>query len=314
VIRFLFLLLALSTLHPAISGGAGLLLGLIFALTLGNPFSAETKNLSRPLLSLAVMGLGAGVNLIQVMHAGADGVGYTVCGIAFAFAVGLALGRWLRIDRNVSLLVTTGTAICGGSAIAALSPVIRARNFETSVAMGIVFLLNALALFLFPWIGHAFGMNDQQFGLWSALAIHDTSSVVGASVAYGGADTVLIATTVKLARALWIVPLTLVIGYLVNRGRDEDGLKVKSPFPWFILGFVALSALATYLPQFKGAFDWIEFGARRILVLTLFVIGANLSRENLKQVGFRPLAMGVVLWLVVASVSLVGILTLLRGA
>lgn len=305
MISYLFIILALSTLHPMISGGMGLLLGLAFALALGNPIPNKTKSLSKPFLSLAVMGLGAGVNLSQVVHAGLEGFGYTVCGIAFAFLIGWLLARAFRIERNVALLITMGTAICGGSAIAALSPVIRAKNHETSVALGIVFLLNALALFIFPWIGHGLGMSHTQFGLWSALAIHDTSSVVGASLAYGGAETVLMATTVKLARALWIVPLTIIIGWFLNRSEKES---VRSPFPWFIVGFVALSAIATYLPQFSQYFEWIEFAARRLLVLTLFLIGANLSRENLKQVGFRPLAMGVTLWLIVAGVSLAGIL------
>lgn len=305
VISFLFIIIALATLHPSISGGMGLLLGLGFALTFGNPIPSQTKTLSKPLLSLAVMGLGAGVNLSQVLQAGLEGFGYTVFGIAFAFLVGWALAKAFEIERNVALLITMGTAICGGSAIAALAPVIRAKNHETSVALGIIFLLNALALFIFPWIGHGLEMNHSQFGLWSALAIHDTSSVVGASLAYGGAETVLMATTVKLARALWIVPLTIVIGWLLNRGKQKE---TRSPFPWFIVGFIALSAIATYLPQFAEVFGWIEFAARRLLVLTLFLIGANLSRENLRQVGFRPLAMGVTLWLIVAGVSLFGIL------
>ncbi len=304
--KILFSLLALCTLFPPVSGGPALLIGLLAALFLGNPFQEYTKKLTKPLLSLAVIGLGAGIDLVSVGRAGLHGFAYTVAGIAFTFALGLWLAKLLKIEQNIALLVTVGTAICGGSAIAAMSPVIRAKHHEVSVAMAVVFVLNAAALFLFPAIGAYLAMGHAQFGLWSALAIHDTSSVVGASLQYGGAETVAVATTVKLARALWIVPVTLLVGHFVKRTAGHE--KVNSPFPWFIIGFILLSALSTFLPEQHGLFSYVEFAARRLLIVTLFFIGANLSKEDLRQVGVTPLAMGIVLWIVVASVSLAGIL------
>lgn len=300
-----FILAALFCLTPWCSSAFALILGVVFALTLQNPFASETKSLTPRLLSGSVVGLGAGMNLIAVAHVGAQGIGYTVVTIGLAFAVGLLLGRWLKIERNTSLLITVGTAICGGSAIAAVSPVIRARSHEISVALGIVFLLNALALFVFPVMGHALALTEPQFGLWCALAIHDTSSVVGAAMR-GGPHALVIATTVKLARALWIVPVTLCIGALISQ-RAEPGVSPKAKRPYFIAGFLIAAALVTFVPGLAPAGHLVNLIAQRVLVLTLFLIGSNLSRDTIRAVGFKPFVQGIGLWIVMASTTLIAI-------
>ncbi len=263
--RILLPALAGLCLFPFVSTGLGLLLGLVSALTLGNP-------LTHCLLPLSIVGLGAGMDLGVVARTGAHGIVYTLLGIATALALGALLTRLLRVGRDVGTLISVGTAICGGSAIAAMVPVLRPKEHEVSVALATVFLLNALALFLFPVIGHAAGLTDAQFGLWSALAIHDTSSVVGAAVAWGG-KAVEIATTVKLARALWIVPLTFAVGQW--RGGGQGAAKGKPRRPWFIAGFVAMAALVTYVPDLQGAGHMVASASRQVLVLTLFFIGAS---------------------------------------
>lgn len=293
---------ALLCLFPFVSTGAGLLLGLVLALAFGNPYLDRTRKLTHTLLAAAVVGLGAGMDLRVVARVGAHGVLYTMAGIATALALGALLTRFLSVSRNVGTLITVGTAICGGSAIAAVVPVLRPKEHEASVALGTVFLLNAVALFAFPAVGHAFHLDDSQFGLWSALAIHDTSSVVGAAVAWGG-KAVEIATTVKLARALWIVPLTLAIG-LVNQRRGAEGKRGKARRPWFIAGFIAAAALVTYVPGLQHAGHIAAALSKQALVLTLFLIGASLTRSSIKAVGVRPLVLGVALWVAMAGLSL----------
>jgi uncharacterized integral membrane protein (TIGR00698 family) len=218
-------------------------------------------------------------------------------------ALGWWLARLLKVERDAGLLISVGTAICGGSAIAAVAPVLRAKEHEISVALATVFLLNAVALVIFPPIGHAVGLGQEAFGLWSALAIHDTSSVVGAGLAYGP-RALEVATTVKLARALWIVPLTLGIGWMVARKgqASADAPPVKKP--WFIAGFLAMAALVTFIPALHTGGHVIAAAAQRVLVLTLFLIGAGLSREALRTVGLRPFLQGLVLWLIVGSLGL----------
>jgi uncharacterized integral membrane protein (TIGR00698 family) len=212
----------------------------------------------------------------------------------------------IRIERDTSLLVTVGTAICGGSAIAAIAPAIRAKSHEVSVALATVFFLNAVALFIFPWIGHYFSLSQAQFGVWSALAIHDTSSVVGAAMQYG-ARALEIATTIKLTRALWIVPVTLVVGMVWNRG-NPDAPAGKATRPWFILGFLGAAALVTWVPALKPAGHVVFVGAQRSLVVTLFLIGSGLSRAALQVVGRRPLIQGFVLWVLMGTGTLGAIL------
>ena len=295
-------LFGLGCLWPQISPALALAAGAVLALALGNPFGEKISKASRLLLALSVVGIGAGMDLHDVLKAGASGLGYTLAGIVFALGLGALLGRALKADRDTSLLVSVGTAICGGSAIAAIAPVIRAKPHAISVALATVFLLNGVALVVFPPVGHFFGLSQEQFGLWAALAVHDTSSVVGATLHYGQ-EALQTGTTVKLARALWIVPLAFFIGYAYARkGEDAGGGKVKKP--WFILGFIALAALVTWFPALQGAGEIVAAVAKRLMVLTLFLIGTNLTMDALKSVGPRPLVLGVVLWLCVAGLTL----------
>lgn len=303
--HFLFPLAAALCLFPFVSTGMGLLLGLLLALVFGNPYLEHTRKLTPRLLALSVVGLGAGMDLRVVARVGAHGVLYTVAGITIALALGAMLTRLLGVGRNVGTLISVGTAICGGSAIAAIVPVLRPKEHEASVALATVFLLNAVALFAFPPIGHAAHLTDSQFGLWSALAIHDTSSVVGAAVAWGG-KAVEIATTVKLARALWIVPLTLAIGYWHERSSGQAA-QGKPRRPWFIAGFIAAAALVTYVPGLQHAGHLVANVSKQALVVTLFFIGGSLTRSSVKAVGARPLALGVALWVAMAGLSLAAI-------
>jgi uncharacterized integral membrane protein (TIGR00698 family) len=270
----------------------------------GNPFPAATARVVTPMLQISVVGLGAGMNLAEVARVGAHGFLYTVVGISLTITIGLTLGRLIRTERDTSLLVTVGTAICGGSAIAAVAPVIRAKSHDVSVALATVFFLNSVALFAFPWIGHHLGLDQAQFGVWSALAIHDTSSVVGAAMQYG-ARALEIATTIKLTRALWIVPVTLAIGMVWNRSERNTG-KVRRP--WFILGFLCAAALVTWVPSLKPTGHIMFVGAQRFLVVTLFLIGSGLSRSALQVVGRRPLIQGFILWVLMGSGTLGAIL------
>ncbi len=309
-------LCAVLTLFPFVSAAMALVAGILLALALGNPFQATTRKWTHTLLALSVVGLGAGMDLRAVAKAGLQGLGYTVVSISLSIALGLWLSRRYRLNRDAGLLVTVGTAICGGSAIAAVAPVIHAEEHDTSVALATVFLLNAVALILFPIIGHKLALSQHQFGLWAALAIHDTSSVVGAGQAYG-AQALMEATTVKLARALWIVPVAIAVGFFWNRGAKEekatDQPAKKGKKPWFILGFILAAALATYVPALHTPGHFVYAAAQRALVLTLFFIGANLTREAIRKVGLRPFLMGVTLWILVASLSLAAIVKHLIG-
>lgn len=305
-VRVAFPLVACALLLPFASPGFALMAGIALALTLGNPYPLTTRAVVTPLLQISVVGLGAGMNLAEVGRAGMHGFFYTVIGITLTMTLGLILGWLLRTDRDTSLLVTVGTAICGGSAIAAVAPAIRAKHHDVSVALATVFFLNAVALFIFPPLGHHFGLGQKQFGVWSALAIHDTSSVVGAAMQYG-ARALEIATTIKLTRALWIVPVTLAIGMLWNRG-SGGAAAGKAKRPWFILGFLAAAAIVTWIPALKPSGHAVFVGAQRSLVLTLFLIGSGLSREALKAVGRRPLVQGFILWIVMGSGTLGAIL------
>ncbi len=305
--QIIFLIVAAVCLLPFVSSGVALLLGLCLALFIGNPYLSVTQSITPKLLQASVIGLGAGMNLEVIAKVGLHGIGYTATGIFLTTLIGLSIGYFLKLNKEVSLLVTMGTAICGGSAIAAVASTIRAKPSETSVALATVFFLNAMALFIFPVCGHYFGLNETQFGLWSALAIHDTSSVVGAALAYGG-KAVEVATTVKLARALWIIPLCLAIGVFFKIENGDQKTAAKKPTrPWFILGFVAVAALVTWIPFFAVPGKFVYTVATRSLVFTLFLIGANLSRDSLKKVGFRPFVQGVALWGIVASATLLAI-------
>lgn len=299
--RILIPLLALFSLTPWVSSAQALITGVAVAIIFGNPYIEKTRKITSSLLGLSVAGMGAGMDLAVVGKVGLQGVGYTVAGISLTLLLGTLLGKLFKVEKDTSILVTVGTAICGGSAIAAVAPVIRAKNEEVSVALGTVFLLNAMALFIFPPSGHFFELSQNQFGLWSALAIHDTSSVVGASMQYG-AEALQVGTTVKLARALWIIPVAFLIGTLYKK--NSDGQKVKAKRPWFILWFIMAAALVTFVPSLQPAGHVVSDVAKRFLVLTLFLIGLSLSKETLKKVGIKPFLQGVGLWIIVSSATL----------
>jgi uncharacterized integral membrane protein (TIGR00698 family) len=279
-----------------ISPPIALTAGIIFGLSVAHPLPADSKDLSRFLLQASVVALGFGMDLHEVIKAGRSGFVYTALGICFALIVGLGLGKLLHVRDNSSFLITTGTAICGGSAIAAMAPIIQADEQQVAVSLGTVFILNSVALLLFPLVGYALHLSQQQFGLWAALAIHDTSSVVGAASKYGAAA-LIVGTTVKLARALWIVPLALITAAV-----KRSSSKVK--LPWFILFFCLAAVVNTYVPQ-SAYFSKIFFTLGRYgLTATLFLIGTSISRTALQQVGWRPLAQGLALWIIVALTSL----------
>ncbi len=299
----LFVVLGAASLSPWASAPLALVAGIGFALTLGTPFPAKVKQWQTWSLQAAVVGLGAGMNLSVVGRVGLLGVGQTLVTLVVTLSASLLLARVLKTERTTSLLIGVGTAICGGSAIAAVAPAIGAKSEQSSLSLAVVFLLNAVALLVFPRVGTAVGLTPEQFGLWCALAIHDTSSVVGASLAMGPVA-LAIGTTVKLARALWIIPLTLVLA----RVWKAEGATGKSKRPWFIAGFVAVAALVTYVPSLAATGQLVAAGARHVLVASLFLVGAGVSRDALKKVGLRPLALGVLLWVLVGAGSLAAIL------
>ncbi|MBX2994934.1 MAG: putative sulfate exporter family transporter [Bdellovibrionaceae bacterium] len=301
--------LALVCLTPLVSAGFALLLGVTVALTLGNPLIEHTRRSAPRLLTLAIVGMGAGMNLKVVAEVGLRGVASTFMGILAALGLGWALARAFKIEARIAALISVGTAICGGSAIAAVGPAIKARSHEMSIALGTVFMLNAAALWIFPALGHVFGLTQEQFGLWSALGIHDTSSVVGAALQYG-AEAVQVGTTVKLTRALWIVPVTLLMSFVFQRleGSQSDGGAEPAKKPWFILGFVLAAALVTWVPSLQPAGQLVSLAAKQVLVLTLFLVGLGLTRENIKLVGVRPFLFGLVLWICMASGALIAIM------
>ena len=297
----LFFVLAAACLLPWVSPAAALAAGVLFSLVLGNPAPVRTALWSRTLLQASVVGLGFGLSLGTVFTVGARSAVYTVVGIALTLAAGSLLGRLVGTSGPLSTLISFGTAICGGSAIAAMAPVVKAKSEDIAVSLATVFTLNAAALLLFPAVGHLLHLGQGAFGLWAGLAIHDTSSVVGAAAAYGP-EALVIATTVKLTRALWIMPCVLGTA-LISRSDS----KVK--FPLFIAGFVAAAAVRTLLPTLTPLWGVLVAIARQSLVLTLFLIGTGLTRDVLRRVGVRPLAQGVVLWLLVSGVTLAAIVT-----
>ena len=302
--RIAFVALGLLAFTPWVTAPVALVAGVIFAVTWGNPFDAQSKKLQTWMLHGSVVGLAAAMKLDVVLRVGAAGVGQTLLGLSLTLGLALILARVLRTEPTTSLLIGVGTAICGGSAIAAVGPAIGAKSHQTSVALAVVFLLNAVALVVFPAVGRFAALTPQQFGLWSALAIHDTSSVVGASMQFG-AESLAVGTTVKLARALWIIPLTLVLARFWRRESAASGEKPARP--WFILGFLGVAALVTWVPVLQPAGQVVSTVARQVLVATLFLVGAGVSREALKAVGARPIVLGVVLWVIVASATFAGV-------
>lgn len=298
--KILFLLLLTACLLPEVNTAYALIGGIAFSLLLGNPWPQESSDWSRKLLQLSVVGLGFGLSLGQVWQVGKGSLVYTIIGISLTLFIGISLGHFFGTAKKTSALISFGTAICGGSAIAAMAPVLKARDDEAALALATVFTLNSVALLLFPFFGHLLHLSQQQFGIWAGLAIHDTSSVVGAASAYG-AVALATGTTVKLTRALWIVPFVLGTAWVT---KSES----KARVPLFIVGFMLAAALRTLLPQFGYLWSGLAAVARQALVVTLFLIGAGLSIEILKNVGIRPLAQGVSLWLLTSSLTLTAIL------
>jgi uncharacterized integral membrane protein (TIGR00698 family) len=294
--RIIFLVCLLVSASGFVSPPVALAMGLVFGLAFPHPYGNQAKKSSKFLLQASVVGLGFGMNLHQVVQAGRSGFVYTLFGISFALLAGMGLGAMLGVQRVPAFLISTGTAICGGSAIAAVGPITQASDEEMAVALGTVFVLNSVALLIFPAIGAALKLTQPQFGLWAALAIHDTSSVVGAAAKYG-VEALAIATTVKLARALWIVPLS--IGTAVVRGA-----KARIQWPWFIGLFCLAAVCNTYLPAGAHAYAIAVKVAKIGLTATLFLIGSGISLATIKQVGYRALLQGIILWLLVSAGSL----------
>jgi uncharacterized integral membrane protein (TIGR00698 family) len=300
----------LLSLFPIVSSGSALFLGVSLALLIGNPYLLRTRKMTKPILAWSIVGLGAGVNLLMVIKAGLDGIVFTFVSLSLTLFVGYWIGRLFKTSREMSALMNVGTAICGGSAIAAVSSVIKAKDESISVSLGVVFILNAIALFIFPGLGYWLGLSQEQFGLWGALAIHDTSSVVGATMQYGE-RALEVGTTVKLVRALWIIPVSILFAKFFIKESVNSGVKSKPQYPWFIAGFVFMSAIVTILPDLQTVGHQIEWLAKRTLVATLFLIGSGLTLETLKKVGLRTFLHGISLWILVSCGSLLTILYLI---
>jgi len=295
--EIIFVIALLLCLTPFITPPIALLIGFAMAQLVGHPFLHLNHKATSLLLKLSVVGLGFGMNVQTAIHAGKEGILFAVASIAGTLGLGMLLGRFLKIEKKTSHLISCGTAICGGSAIAAISPLINAEEKQISVALGTIFILNSIALFLFPFIGHTLHLSQMQFGLWSAIAIHDTSSVVGAANKYG-AEALQVATTVKLARALWIIPVAFLTTIFFKTGKQ----KIK--IPYFIGLFILAMILNTYLPFIHPVAAEMVNLAKIGLTVTLFLIGAGLSTKVLKSVGVKPLLQGIILWIVISSVAL----------
>lgn len=287
---------------PVVSPPIALFLGIIFVNIFGQVFNAD--KIIKIVLQVSIVGLGFGINLKQALQAGSEGFLFTVFSITLIVVLGIVLGYIFRIDKIITQLISFGTAICGGSAIAAIAPILKADGKQTSVSLGIIFLLNALALFIFPEIGQYFHLSQNQFGIWSAIAIHDTSSVVGAASKYGH-EALQTATTVKLARALWIIPISFVLSFL---NKSEGKIKI----PYFIGFFVLAILVNSYFPAIKEVTNYVVDFSKSSLKVALFLIGIGLSFQNLKNIGIKPLLLGIILWIVISVISLFAVLEFLK--
>ena len=294
---------ALRFLSTWVTPPVVLFIGLVFALLCGQAYPTFNKNVSKKLLQYSVIGLGFGMNLQASLASGKEGMLFTIISVVGTLLIGMFIGcKILKLNRNTSYLISSGTAICGGSAIAAVGPIIKAKDTDMSMALATVFILNAIGLFLFPILGHWLGLSQQDFGTWAAIAIHDTSSVVGAGAAYGE-EALQVATTIKLTRALWIIPLALVTSVIFR----SEGKKIS--IPWFILFFIVAMLINTYLlADYPEVGKFIAGIARKGLIITMFFIGASLSVDVIKSVGIRPLLQGVLLWIIISASSLAYIL------
>ncbi len=297
-----------------ITAPVALFIGLVFAFIFGTPHPKFNKKFSKLMLQASVVGLGFGMNIEKSLQSGAEGMIFTIVSVILVMVVGVLLARYMRIDRKTGYLISAGTAICGGSAIAAVGPVIKAKENEMAVSLGVIFILNAIALFIFPPMGHWFGLTQTQFGTWAAIAIHDTSSVVGAGAAFdqmyypGSTEACDLATLIKCTRALWIIPLAFFTMWYNRHDTDGEG-KAKVNIPWFILLFVLAMIISTYTPEsmmpvMGGIYSGLVIAAKQCLVAVLFAIGASLSLKVIRQVGVRPLIQAVTLWVMIGAGSL----------
>lgn len=327
--QVIFVLAASVCLTPLITPPVALVMGLVIAQWVGHPYIHLNHKATHILLQVSVVGLGFGMDVHSAVKAGGNGIVFTAAIITATLTMGVLLGRLLKLDKKMAYLVSAGTAICGGSAIAAISPVIKAGEKQVSVAIGVIFILNSIALFLFPALGHLLHLSQEQFGWWSAIAIHDTSSVVGAATRYGN-EALQIAVTVKLARALWIIPVALLSMLFQSRleagstdRSDISALREKRYFftgalfphisqnkgarpkiPWFIGVFILVMVIHTYVPGIRQISEYAVTASHAGLTLTLFLIGSGLSKKVLLSVGFKPLLQGILLWVLVSVVSL----------
>ena len=301
----LFVILCLACLLPVVNPPIALAAGIVFAQFFQNPFQQKTQTSINWLLKLSVIGLGFGMNIDKALAAGKAGFLFTIISISLTIGLGILIGKIFKIDQKIAKLISSGTAICGGSAIAAISPIIKADAKQISIAIGSVFLLNSLALFLFPLLGHYFNMSQHQFGIWSAIAIHDTSSVVGAAQVYGN-EALEIATTVKLARALWILPVSVLFAL-----SSQTELK-KIKIPYFIGLFILAIIANTYIPNIEFVAPGIVSVSKMGLTLVLFLIGSTLNYKSFIQVGIKPVILAVFIWIFISIVSLIGVLQLIN--
>ncbi len=299
----IFVLAVVFCLSPLVSPPIALLMGLIIAQFIGHPYLHLNHKATHILLQVSVVGLGFGMNVTSALKAGKEGILFTIVSIIGTLVIGFFMGKFLKIEKKTSYLISAGTAICGGSAIAAISPVIKAEEKQISVALGTIFILNSAALFLFPFIGHQLNLSQSQFGMWCAIAIHDTSSVVGAASKYGP-QALEIATTVKLARALWIIPVAFLSTFIFKNKNS----KIK--IPYFIGLFVLAMIANTYIPFVQQYNHYLTNIAKAGLTLTLFLIGCGLNRKTISSVGFKPLIQGVILWVIIATAALWAVTTL----
>lgn len=300
--KIFFFILILLSLSGLINSPIALALGIIFTFFFKHPFPNLSQEIVKWLLKIAIIGLGFGMHMENALAAGKDGFLLTLFSIIITITFGFTLGKLFKLDKKLTYLISSGTAICGGSAIAAVAPIIQSKNEDISIALAVVFILNAIALLLFPYIGVLLELSQHHFGLWAAIAIHDTSSVVGAAQAYGN-EALSIATTVKLARALWIIPLSI-FSMVLFKG---EGKRIK--IPWFIFLFIVAIMINTYTAFPESLSLKISSISRRLLVLTLFLIGTSLSKERLKSAGSKPMLLGIILWIIISSTSLFAILT-----
>lgn len=311
--RWIYIVLIVMVLMPmdlfgwgfAVTPAFALFLGLMFAFVFPCPYPKFNKKMSKYLLQASVVGLGFGMNVVKSLQSGAEGMTFTVVSVIGVMLIGVYAGALMMINRKTSYLISSGTAICGGSAIAAVGPVLKANENEMAVSLGVIFVLNAIALFIFPPLGHLSNMSETQFGTWAAIAIHDTSSVVGAGEAYG-THACELATLIKLTRALWIIPLALfTIWYFRDKHKEPGAPKAKIAIPWFIFMFIGAMFINTYAGLPEEASRWLVYIAKKGLILTLFLIGASLSLNTIKAVGFKPFVLAVFLWIVIGVTSFI---------